>query len=102
MLAGDRHLCGDDLRLDRGCQPFCLVETKPEVGQTRLLIAFEARDLDLRCLPGLKLRHQLDPSHQLSCPFSSGTDAKFHPVLFFRLNFADASMHGGGRALSDG
>jgi hypothetical protein len=24
MLTGDRHLCRDDLRLDRGCQPFCL------------------------------------------------------------------------------
>ena len=42
ILAGNRHLCHDDLRLDRGCQPLCLRETKPKVGQTCLLIAFEA------------------------------------------------------------
>jgi hypothetical protein len=65
MLTGDRHLCRHDLRLDRGCQTFCLGETKPEVGQACMLIAFEACDLDLRRLPGLKLRHQPDPPHQL-------------------------------------
>jgi hypothetical protein len=63
ILAGNRHLCRDDLRLDRGCQPFCLCETKPEVGQACLLITFEACDLHLRRLPGLKLRHQFDPPH---------------------------------------
>jgi hypothetical protein len=38
----------------------------------------------------------------LSCPFSSIPNAKFHPVLFFPVDFADAGMRGGGRALSDG
>jgi hypothetical protein len=38
----------------------------------------------------------------LSCLFSRGTGAKFHPVLFFPVDFADAGMRGGGRALSDG
>jgi hypothetical protein len=70
MLAGNRHLCRDNLSLDRGCQPFCFRETKPEVGQTCLLIVFEARDLNLRRLPGLKLRHQLDPPHQLWPPLT--------------------------------
>ena len=65
MLAGNRHLHRDDLRLDRGHELFRLGKTKPEVGQACLLIAFEARDLHLRRLPGLKLRHQLDPPHQL-------------------------------------
>jgi hypothetical protein len=65
ILAGNRHLCRDDLRLDPGCQPFCLRETKPDVDQTCLLIAFKVCDLHLRRLPGLKLRHQLDPPHQL-------------------------------------
>ena len=65
MLAGDRHLCRDDLRLDRGRQLFRLGETKPEVGQASLLIALEACDLDLRRLSGLQLRHQLHPPHQL-------------------------------------
>jgi hypothetical protein len=65
MLAGDRHLCRDDLRLNRGQELFRLRKTKPEVSQTCLLIAFEACDLRLRCLPSLKLRHQLDPPHQL-------------------------------------
>ena len=64
MLAGDRHLRRDDLRLDRSHELFRLGETKPGVGQTGLLIAFEASDLDLRRLPGLQLRHQLDPPYQ--------------------------------------
>jgi hypothetical protein len=34
VLAGDRHLCGDDLCLDRGRQPFCLRETNPEVAKS--------------------------------------------------------------------
>jgi hypothetical protein len=34
--------------------------------------------------------------------FKGGTDAKFRPVLFFPVDFADAGMRGGGRALSDG
>jgi hypothetical protein len=63
MLAGNHHLCRDNLRLDRGREMFRLSETKPEVGQTGLLIAFKACDLDLRRLPGLQLRHQLDPPH---------------------------------------
>jgi hypothetical protein len=42
---------------------FRLSEAEPEVGQTGLLIAFEACDLDLRRLSGLQLRHQLDPPH---------------------------------------
>ncbi len=63
-LAGDRDLCRDNLRLDRGCQPFCLRKAKPEIAQTGLLIAFDACDLDLRRLPGLQLRHQFDPPHQ--------------------------------------
>ena len=65
ILAGNRHLCRDDLRLDRGGQLFCLRETKPEVSQAYLHIAFEMGDLDLRRLPALKLRHQLHPPHQL-------------------------------------
>ena len=65
MLAGNRHLHRDDLRLDRGHELFRLGETKPEVGQAWLLIAFEARNLHLRRLPGFKLRHQLDSPHQL-------------------------------------
>jgi hypothetical protein len=65
MHIGNRHLCRHDLRLDRGCQPFRLGETKPEAGKARMLIAFEAGDLDLRRLSGLKLRHQPDPPHQL-------------------------------------
>jgi hypothetical protein len=64
MLAGDRHLRRDDLRLDRGHELFRLGETKPEVGRTGLLIAFEACDLHLRRLPGAKLRHQFDPPNQ--------------------------------------
>jgi hypothetical protein len=54
----------DGLRLGRGHELFCLGETKPEVGQTGLLIAFQACDLHLRRLPGAKLRYQLDPPHQ--------------------------------------
>ena len=65
MLAGDPHLRRDDLRLDRGHELLRLSETKPEVGQACLLIAFEACDFHLRRLPGLQLRHQLDPPHQL-------------------------------------
>ena len=64
MLPGDRHLRRDDLRLDRSHELFRLGETEPEVGQTGLLIAFEACDLHLRRLPGAKLRYQLDPPHQ--------------------------------------
>ncbi len=56
MLAGDRRLCGDNLHLDRGHELFRLSETKPEVGQTGLPIAFEACDLYLRRLPGLQRR----------------------------------------------
>jgi hypothetical protein len=65
MLTGDRHLCRDDRRLEGGGELLSLCETEPEVGQARLLIAFDVRDLDLRRLPGLQLRHQLDPPHQL-------------------------------------
>jgi hypothetical protein len=64
MLTGDRHLCRDDLRLKGGGELLRLCETQPEVGQVNLLIAFDACNLDLRCLPGLQLRHQLDPPHQ--------------------------------------
>ena len=70
MLTGDRHLCRDDLRLDRGGQLLRLCETEPEVGQARLLIAFEACDLHLRRLAGPKLRHQLDPPHQFRHPLT--------------------------------
>ena len=69
-LAGDRNLCRDDLRLDRGQELFRLRKPKPEVGQTCLLIAFETCDLRLRRLPGLKLRHQLDPPNQLRHPLT--------------------------------
>jgi hypothetical protein len=51
ILAGNRHLCRHDLRLDRGGQPFCLPETKPEVGHACLLVALKMGDLDLRRLP---------------------------------------------------
>ena len=54
-----------DLRLEGGGQLFRLFETKTEVGQARLLIAFDACDLDRHRFPGLQLRHQLDPPHQL-------------------------------------
>ena len=64
MLPSGRDLCRDDFRLDRGRELFRHGETKPEIGQTGLLIAFEAGDLDLPGLPGLQLRHQLDPPHQ--------------------------------------
>ena len=64
MLAGDHHLCRDDLRLDRSHQMFRLSEMKPEIGQASPLIALEACDLDLRRLSGLQLRHQLHPPHQ--------------------------------------
>jgi hypothetical protein len=64
MLACDRHLRRDDLRLDRGHELFRLGETKPEVGQTGLFIAFEACDFHLR-LPGLQLRYKFDPPNQL-------------------------------------
>jgi hypothetical protein len=50
--------------LDRGQELFRR-KPKPEVGQTCLLIAFEACDLRLRRLPGLELRQQLDPPNQL-------------------------------------
>jgi hypothetical protein len=74
-LAGDRDLCRDNLRLDRGCQPFCLRKAKPEIAQTGLLIAFDACDLDLRRLPGLQLRHQFDPPHQFRHQFGVGVHA---------------------------
>jgi putative transposase len=45
-------------------------KTKSEVGQACLLIAFEACDLHLRRLPGLKPRHQVDPPHQLWHPLT--------------------------------
>jgi hypothetical protein len=38
----------------------------------------------------------------LSCPFSRVPDAKPHPVIFVPVDFFDAGMRGGGRALSDG
>ena len=63
MLAGDRYLGRDDLRLDRDHELFRLSETKLEVGQPCLLIAFEACDFHLHRLPGHQLRHQLDPPH---------------------------------------
>jgi hypothetical protein len=65
MLTGDRDLCWDDLCLEGGSELLRLCETKPEVGQASLLIAFDACDLDLHRLPGLQLRHQVDPPHQL-------------------------------------
>ena len=55
MLAGDRQLRRDDLRLDRGHELFRLGETKPEVCKAGLLIALEACDLHFRRLPGAKL-----------------------------------------------
>ena len=57
MLACDRHLRRDDLRLDRGHELFRLGETKPEVGQACLLSAFDACHLNLRRLPGCKFGH---------------------------------------------
>jgi hypothetical protein len=51
-------------RLEGGGELLRLCETEPEVGQASLLIAFDACDLDLRRLPVLQLRHQLDPPHQ--------------------------------------
>jgi hypothetical protein len=42
------------------------------------------------------------PAHLLSCPFSRVPDAKFHPVISVPVDFFDAGMRGGGRALSDG
>jgi hypothetical protein len=57
--------CREDLRLDCGHELFRISETKPEVGQVCLLVAFEARDFRLRRLPGRQLRHQPDPPNQL-------------------------------------
>jgi hypothetical protein len=64
MLTGNRHLCRDDLCLEGGGELLRLCETKPEVGQASLPIAFDACDLDFCRLPGLQLPHQLDPPHQ--------------------------------------
>jgi hypothetical protein len=64
MLTGDRHLCRDDLRLEGRGELLRLCKTQPKVGQVSLLIAFDACDLDLRRIPGLQLRYQLDPPHQ--------------------------------------
>jgi hypothetical protein len=65
ILTGIATCAGTISALDRGCQPFRLHETKPEVRQACLLIAFEAGDLHLRRLPSLKLGHHLDPPHQI-------------------------------------
>ena len=46
-------------------------------------------------------RHPV-PAHLLSCPFSRVPDAAFLPVIFVPVDFFDAGMRGGGRALSDG
>jgi hypothetical protein len=70
MFTSGRHLRWDDLRLDRGSQLFRLGETKSEVGQACLLSAFDACDLNLRRLPGLKLRHQLHAPHQVCHPLT--------------------------------
>jgi hypothetical protein len=64
MPTGDRRLCRDDLRLEGGGELLRLSKPEPEVGQASRLIAFAACDLDLRRLPGLQLRHQLDSLHQ--------------------------------------
>jgi hypothetical protein len=61
MLTGDRDLCRDDLHLQGEGELLRLGETGPEVGQTSLLIAFDASHLDLRRLSGLQRHHQLDP-----------------------------------------
>jgi hypothetical protein len=62
MLTGARHLYRDNRGLEGESELFRFCETKPEVGQASLLIAFVACDLDLGRLPGLQL--QLDPPHQ--------------------------------------
>jgi hypothetical protein len=54
LTSGDRHLCRDDLRLEGGGELLCLCKTELEVRQAGLLIAFDARDLDLPHLPGLQ------------------------------------------------
>jgi hypothetical protein len=64
VLTGDRDLCRDDLRLQDEGELLRLGETEPEVGQTSLLIAFDACHLDLRRLSGLQRHHQPDPHTQ--------------------------------------
>jgi hypothetical protein len=87
MLAHHGHLRRDHLNLKRGCQLLRLREPKAKFGYPSLFIALEACNLHLRRYPSRQLRHQLHPPHQLSCPFSRGPDAKFHPVLFFPVEF---------------
>jgi hypothetical protein len=38
----------------------------------------------------------------LSCPFSTGLHDNSRPDFLFPVDFADAGMRGGGRALNDG
>jgi hypothetical protein len=47
-LAQHGHLRRDHLSLERRCELLCLGKPEPEVGQARLFIALEARDLHLR------------------------------------------------------
>ena len=49
-----------------------------------------------------RLHRRPVPVHLLSCPFSIGLHENFRPDFLFPVDGADAGMHGGGRALSDG
>jgi hypothetical protein len=64
MLTADRHPCRDDLRLEGRGEPLRLRKPETEAGQVNLLVAFDTCELDLSPLPGLQLRHQLDPPHK--------------------------------------
>ncbi|MBV8402520.1 MAG: hypothetical protein JOZ17_27925 [Acetobacteraceae bacterium] len=67
-LAQDRHLCRDDLSLQRGYQLLGLFEPQPKLGQTRVLITLDPGHLGLGRHAGLQLGDQLHSPHQFRHP----------------------------------
>jgi hypothetical protein len=64
-LARGGHLRRYDLGLQRRGEPLHLLEPEAKVGQSDLLATLNAGDLCLGHHPGLQLRDQLHPPHQL-------------------------------------
>src|SRR4051794_30664941 len=64
-LAHRGHLCRHDLGLQRRGEPLYLLQPEPEASQAGRLATLDPGNLGLRRHPGLQLRHQLHPPHQL-------------------------------------